>query len=237
MDVANHLYFHCSLTPTSVKRHSENSFRTVNLLVLPAEDLHGATYLPVLFDFLPVTVDFPGFHAVCDLHSLLPQRQISPVVRQIEARPCHRRIPKVLGSFLSIHEASQVDSRHCNILVAAQSCWTPRLLASRADKPVWVLADLLITANSLFFFQTLSCWLNIFYFVEKRWSSRMVLYRRELHHREMRRSHCTTFLPPSTNRIQDLSSGPWLDCAGIQRRRCRLARGRYAVQEWDITLQ
>lgn len=52
-------------------------------------------------------------------------------------------------------------------------------------------------------------------------------------HGGMQRSHCATFLPPSTNRIQDLSSGPWLDCAGIQRSRCRLARERYLAQEWD----
>lgn len=91
---------------------------------------------------------FPGFDAVCDLHGLLPQWQISPVVRQIEARRCHHCIPKVLGSFLSIHEASQVDSSRRNSWVAAQSCWTSQLLASSADKPILVLADYLITANS-----------------------------------------------------------------------------------------
>lgn len=214
------------LSDQTVKTHWLWIFTSTNKQAsLPGEELHGVTCAPVLFDFLAATF----------ISRIWRRLRLTRLVATVTNLPCceadwgrrrHRRIPKVLGSFLSIHEASQVDSSRRNSWVAAQSCWTSQLLASTADKPVLVLVYKLITNSHIpKLCAKLADWTSIdwtfFFFGEKRQSSRLFIYLSK--HGEMRSSHCATFLPPSTNHIQDLSSGPWLDCAGIQSSRCRLA--------------
>lgn len=110
--------------------------QAANTLALPAKDLHFVRCAPVLFDFLTATfisrifMPFVTWTACChsDKSPLLWGRS-----RSAATTAAYQRCSAV---FLSIHEASQVDSSHWKSWVAAQSCWTPCLPALSADKPV-----------------------------------------------------------------------------------------------------